>query len=123
MTIAQWPESFGASQLSDFSVSGTLPVKRTEMESGRPRTFRTTKTIMRDAQVSFFFNKVQLGIFWNFFENEGNAGADWFYMPLIVGNTYSQHLVRFKTYPSQSTIKPNKFKITFTVETDQQIIS
>lgn len=120
MALAKWPSALGAPQLSDFSVSGSLPVKRTEMQSNRPRTFRISKTIMRDVQVSFYFSDAQLALFWIFFETGGNAGADWFEMPLRVGNSLEPHIVRFKSLPSQSVVRKNKSKVSFVIETDQQ---
>lgn len=124
MSYASWPAVFGIPQRSDYSVSGSLPVVRTTMENGRPRAHRVAKTIMRAVQVSIVLNSAeQCDNFFRFFEDEGNAGANWFYMPIQTASNVANHLVQFTSYPALLPIRKGRYKVSFTVQTDQQILS
>lgn len=115
----QWPAGLPIPRRDGYQVTGELPVVRTQMESGKARVHRVTGTIMRSISVSLLLNKTQVKIFWDFFNGEGNAGANFVAMPLVVGNAISNHLCRFTNYPS-TTLKGSYFEISFSVETDEQ---
>lgn len=117
-----WPTSLPEVRQQDYGVSGDLPVVRTQMESNRPRVQRVSKTIMRNISCSFVLNDSQAKTFWNFFEVDGNAGADWFYMPVLTGNSIAQHLVRFTSYPQSRIVRAGLYEINFALETDQQVV-
>jgi hypothetical protein len=117
-----WPTTLPEVRQQDYGVAAELPVVRTTMESNRPRVQRTNKTIMRNITCSFILNNSQSKTFWNFFEVDGNAGADWFYMPVLTGNNISQHLARFASYPQLRMVRDGLYEINFTLETDQQVV-
>jgi hypothetical protein len=108
--------------ITDYSVEGSLPVVRTAMESGRARVHRVTDTIARNSGFSIALTVAQSAIFWNFFNDEANAGADWFYMPIDTANSVDVHLCRFTGYPSMKKIKADCYMVTVQIETDEQVI-
>lgn len=122
MPIPSWPTELPEPIISDYQVGGELPVVRTQMESGRPRVHRVTQTILRPVGFSIALNVEQSAIFWDFFNNDANAGADWFYMPIDTANAIEPHLCRFASYPSMRKIKADAYMISMQIETDEQVI-
>lgn len=116
-----WPSSLPNPRQNGYQVGGELPVVRTQMESGRARVHRVTSTIMRNITVSVALDKKQTNLFWDFFNNSANAGADFVYMPVITGNALKNHLCRFITHPSE-TVSGAVFEISFSLETDEQYL-
>jgi hypothetical protein len=121
MAYPVWPGSLPEPIIGDYQVNGELPVTRTPMESGRPRVHRTTNTIMRQVSYSIALTETQSDTFWDFFEDEGNTGADFFEMNIDTGRGMATHLCRFTSYPSTRKITGNKYMISGTIETDQQV--
>jgi hypothetical protein len=122
MPTPVWPAALPEMRVMDYGVNGELPIVKTPMESGRSRAHRVSKTIMRKISCSFVLTPAKAAIFWNFFENDANAGADWFYVSLLTGNAIAQHLARFDSHPSMRPIHIEAFEFTFVLETDQQVI-
>ncbi len=122
MPIPSWPVDLPEPIITDYAVDGSLPVVRTPMESGRPRVHRVTNTILRNASFSLVLTGVQSAIFWEFFNDEANAGADWFYMSIDTANSIDAHLCRFVGYPSMKKIKADLYMVSVQLETDEQVI-
>lgn len=119
MTYPVWPASLPHPRRDGYQVSGELPVVRTQMEGGRARVHRVTSTVMRSISMSVVLNKAQAYTFWDFFNVSANAGADFVYVPIVVGNLIKNHLCRFTTYP-QSIPVGRDYELSFSLETDEQ---
>ncbi len=122
MPIPTWPAELPEPIITDFGVEGSLPVVRTPMESGRGRAHRVTNTIMRNVSFSIVLTVAQAAIFWEFFNDEANAGADWFYMSIDTANSVDSHLCRFISHPSMKKIKADLYMVSVQLETDEQVI-
>lgn len=118
---ATWPAALPHPKRDGYQVNGELPIVRTPMESGRARVHRVTSTIMRNISVGVVLDKKQTNLFWNFFNTDANAGADFIYVPVITGNAIKNHLCRFTSYPSV-TVNGLCFEISFSLETDEQYL-
>lgn len=123
MSYPIWPGSLPQEFLRDgYANSGELPVRRQQMESGLDRVTRVSSSTIKANTYSIVVDKKQMADFWSFFEMEANAGADLVQAPMLTGNAVGMHLCRFTTYP---TIARHgvKWKISFTLETDEQFIN
>ena len=118
-----WPVTLPLPIISDYSVSGTANVVRTTMENGRPRFNRVSKTIMRQPSCRIICTAAQAKTFWEFFDGDAGAGSVWFLMPLDTGNTVANHRCVFVGVPTATKIRADGYSFSFTVETDQQILS
>ncbi len=123
MTYPVWPASLPQEFLLEgWTNSGEPPVRRQQMESGLDRVTRTSSTTVRNNMYSILVNEGQLADFWSFYETEGNAGADLIQAPLFTGNAVGMHLCRFLSYPVIAR-HGVKWKVSFTLETDEQYIN
>jgi hypothetical protein len=120
MTYPVWPEDLPHCILQEgFSNDGAQPVRRQQMESGLDRVTRISSTTVRTNTYSIALTQKQLAIFWSFYENAANAGADIVLIPMLTGNKIILHACRFASYPSLSKFGLN-WRITFTLETGEQ---
>ena len=117
-----WPVSLPQPILADYSVSGKANIIRTQMESGRPRVHRISKTVMRQVACSIACNALQAKTFWNFYNVDAGAGSIWFLMPLDTGNVMANHRCLFVDCPSMRKISGTQYMLTFAVETDEQAL-
>lgn len=120
MNYPIWPQELQQLPLVDgFSSTGVTPTKRQQMESGLDRVTRISSTTVRTNQYSIICDKTQAAIFWDFFNREANAGADFVIMPMSTSNGILNHVCRFSTYPNQV---PDgiEWRISFSLETDEQ---
>lgn len=123
MSYPIWPASLPQEFLLEgFSNSGELPVRRQQMESGLDRVTRVSSSTIKSNTYSMLVDEKQKADFWSFFDKDANAGADLIQAPMLTGNAVGMHLCRFTTYP---TIARHgvKWKISFTLETDEQFIN
>lgn len=123
MAYPQWPAQLPKPLRKPFRVRGKPPVQRTKMESGPDRTQRISATIMREAPVTVVIPESDQQAFWDFYDNDANAGANWVEMPLRIGNTVALHRCKIKTYPDSKRVAPDADEFSFMVETDQRVMS
>lgn len=122
MSYPSWPQSLPQEFMGDgFSNGGAQPVNRQQMESGLDRVTRISSVTVRNNSYSIVCDEKQLADFWSFYENAANGGADFILAPMLTGNKVSMHVCRFSSYPAQSR-HGIKWKVSFSLETDQQHI-
>lgn len=123
MVYPVWPDTLPQCILADgFSDGGDPPVRRQQMESGLDRVTRVSSTVVRSNTYSVLCTIDQLPEFWSFYDGPANAGADKVLMPMFTANKTLMHLCRFTSYPAVAR-QGFKWRVTFSLETDQQQIS
>lgn len=123
MSYPAWPLTLPQCVMADgFSNGGEPALRRQQMEAGLDRVTRISSTTVRNNTYSVLLDSEQLPEFWSFYDGPANAGADKVLMPMFTANKTLLHLCRFTSYPSVSR-HGIKWRVTFSLETDQQQIS
>lgn len=122
MANAQWPDSLPGVLRSGYGVSGKQAVIRTQMETGLDEVSRISSTNVRDITAAVALTDEQCSTFWSFYHStEGaNDGANLIDISIKTSNGFALHACRIKTLP-RSVPYGTKTKVSFTLETDQQI--
>lgn len=115
-----WPENLPYPNLSGYGVSHSLPLIRTEMESGPSRTTRLAKSYISEISCAFTVSREQQELFEEFFEHDCNAGANWVLMPVDTVAGVAYHRVRI-TSRSSSPFGFDYKTITLVIETEDRI--
>lgn len=123
MSFPVWPQSLPQEFMGDgFSDGGAPALRRQQMETGLDRVTRVSSTTVRNNTYSVVCDEKQLAEFWSFYDGPANGGADFVIMPMFTGNDVANHKCRISSYPSVSR-HGIKWRVTFSLETDQQQIS
>lgn len=117
MDYPLWPETLPCPRRDGFSVSGTPPTRRVEMESGPARVQRISSRAVVTNSYSITCGQIDAAEFWSFYHTEANAGADWVLMPMVTGNRLLPHKSRFVDYPEMRPEGLGRWRISFTLET------
>lgn len=122
MIYPSWPSNLPEPQFRGYQSNDELPIIRTEMESGPARVHRTSSSYVSKVSCSIHVDPLQATTFRSFLNGPANAGADWFLMTIDTGAGKAIHRVRFLSVNHTHLSRGHK-KITFSVETDEQVIS
>ena len=116
-----WPTWFPA---PDSSLAGTVqaPVARTKMDSGRTRQRPLVTGVNTLVDVRWELSDDEFGVFLSVFQNALSNGADWFLMPLTLGDATQTYTVRFVGGTLKHTFVPHlHWAVTASLETENQV--
>lgn len=95
MALESWPEALNSlAQRGTFSHKPGDANIRTDMDGGPSRVRRRFTNVPQQYQFQVLMTSLEKLVFEGFFANIVNAGADWFSMPVVVGNEYLTSTVR-----------------------------
>jgi hypothetical protein len=119
MTTVSFPSVLPAPGVSGYSLAPQENVIRTDMESGPARQRRRFTREATTINLTFLFNRTQMGVFEYWFNNDAQHGAAWFNISLANGAGITTVQARF-VGPYKATARPGLFfDVTAEVEVDQ----
>lgn len=120
--MSAWPASLPAPQLSSFTARDTLPIMKTQMESGPPRRTRLSAHYMTRGQITMHLNASQMGDFEQLL-TDSNQSADWITgCPIDTGGGLKDHRIRITSVQRKVELPPDKlWKVIVAYETDEHL--
>lgn len=76
--MAAWPSTLPLPLRSGFSIARQSGIDRTDMETGPARQRRRTRSKLHEVPIAWLLTEAQMVAFQAFFDDDINAGADWF---------------------------------------------
>lgn len=114
-----WPSGLPVPILSSYHVSDTLPVLRTNMQSGPPRAVRYSNHYLSQGQLTLVVNATQLAAIKGMM-NDSNLGTDWITgTPIDTGGGLTGHRIRVRSIQRKVLVPPDvTWSVTISFETD-----
>lgn len=116
--MVDWPDSFPAPLLEDYSINPTDRVARTKMESGIARSRLRFTSIPTRVIALWRFDAATFRWFEAWFRFKANYGAAWFNMDIASGNSATNPLqeVRFVAPYTATLVADNLWEVNATLE-------
>lgn len=120
--MSTWDATLPVPLLSSYHNSDTLPVLKTEMESGPPRRVRYSDHYMTRGQMSMVLDSTQMAAFKAMLD-ACNLSADWLTgCPIDTGGGLTPHRIRMTSVQRKVLVPPDKtWSVTVAFETDEHL--
>lgn len=115
-----WPTNVLPEARLDFTSKNESAVIRTQMASGRIRQRRRFTSDMKTQAVMWRFTDDEFAVFQSFVFYKLNAGTDYFYTNLRIGDGLKQYRVRFVNGEYTGKLNERMWDVTANLEIEEQ---